>query len=300
MEKENQTEAGQQELESSILESVNGGKPETEVEEKKPEAKKTKEAESTEEESAEETTEESTEEDKSTEESTAEETEEASEEPDGKTKRIQELAAQKRRLEAELKKLQTQNTSTADPEMEKLEKMSTADLKALKREVQVAWKMEQDVEKSRKLLDLQDKIDSVVASAPARFNATQLSSFTNAVAVTQDEMGEEFTLEAQKAIYSRAKAVFDKYPSLQNSVDGQALAWEQAVDWYKESSKFNSTKAKASETNREMNKLKKKVSLDTATARGAQKETENSRLFKGAKAGDKKSAVDWVKNELNL
>lgn len=284
MEKETQTqEVDTQELEKEVLQDLDPN-PE------KKEAATEKEAE-TEKEPAEEP-------DGSEGSDSAEEEPQKDEEPDGKTKRINELTAQKRRLESEIKKLQS--VSAQDPEIEKLEKMSIQDLRALKRELQISWKNETDVEKSRKLLDLQDKIDSVVQSAPERFKNVQLRVFNEAVLATAEEMGEGFSERAQKAIYEKANAIFAKYPSLQSSPDGQAIAWAQAADWYKDSSKSVASKEKLDEVSRETVKLKKKISIDTATARGAQRDTDREKLFRQAKSGDKRAGLDWVKKELDL
>lgn len=228
--------------------------------------------------------------------------EESEDKEDKKTeaerKRIQELAAKNKRLEAEIKKLKT--TSAPDPEREKLESMTPEQLKNLKREVKFAWKNEADADKARQLSDLEEKIDDVIQSAPARFERSQLESFQAAVQETQSEMGEAFSENAQKTIFSKAKAIFQSYPTLQRSVDGQAIAWQQAVDWYNETSKFQKTKERSQEVERDMNKLKKKVSLDTAVSKGAQKGNESERLFQKARGGDKKAETDWIKKELGL
>lgn len=225
---------------------------------------------------------------------------EEEEKEDPKQARINELTAEKRRLEAQLKRLEASPKTSEDPERQRLEKMSIEELRTLKKEVRMAWKVETDETKSRKLMELEDKIDETVSQGPQRFERQQLAQYQIALQSTVDELGDRFTEDLQKKCYARAKAIYEKYPSLQRDIDGQAIAWQQAVDFYKDTSKMSVSKEKSLELERENNKLKKKVTLDTAVSKGAQKGNEEDRLFKAAKGGDKKSELEFFKKTLNL
>lgn len=300
--------ATQEELDKEFVKTLQGSettKKGTVVETEADDKEKTDETEEGSEENSEENAEEKTddaENGESTEETTTEEAEEKTEEDpklDGRQKRINELTAAKRRLESELAQLK-QDKPSDDPDRARLEKMSAEELRTLKKEVRLAWKKEADEGKSRKLMELEDKIDETIQSVPARFERQQLASYQQSVATTADELGANFTETAQTRIFNKAKAIFDKFPTLQKSVDGMAIAWTQAVDWYKDIAKLSNTKEKNQELQRENNGLKKKVTLDTAVAKGATKGNETERLFKRAKQGDRQSELDYFTKVLDL
>jgi len=246
--------------------------------------------------------EEQKEDDASTEAEQEEEAEEQ-EETDPKQARINELIAEKRQLEARLRKLESkaaEKTPAMDPDRERLERMSVEELRLLKKEARLAWKETDDMGRSRQLMELEDKIDTVIAEAPQRFKNQQLEHFYEAVNATKEEFGEKMDDGLTKKIFDRANAIYSKYNSLQRDVEGQAIAWQQAAEFYRETSKLSATKEKALQLERENNKLKKKVVLDTAISKGAQKGNEEERLFKRAKSGDKSSELEFFKKTLNL
>lgn len=261
------------------------------------EEKETEESEETEPKEGEEETKEGEE----TESEEEESEEEESKEPSPSQKRINELTREKKRLERELAAARGEKSdSPRDPDLVKLEKMSIEELRTLKNECKLSSRTEKDEAKVRRFIELEDKIDSVIQSAPQRFEASQLAQYRDAVAETQDEFGEKFTEGVQAKIFEKAKAIFGKSPSLQRAADGQAVSWQLAVDWYKDTSKLSLKADRSAELERDVNKLKKKVTLDTAVARGAAKETESARNFKRAKQGDKRAELEFFKHELGL
>ena len=232
--------------------------------------------------------------------------EEDAEESDPKTvssmqKRIDELTAEKRRLESENAKLKGTDKKSEEgdltPQQKKLSTMSVKELRELRDETLLAFKEEKDPREARKLLNLEHDINDAISSAPARFEQSQLASYHDAVRETSSEFGEKFTPEVQKEIFKRATNIFLKSSALQRSVDGQAIAWQQAVDTYKEVSKFSAGKSRTQELERENNKLKKKTALDVAVRKGNTKTSENERLFQRAKTGSPKDKLAFFKNE---
>jgi hypothetical protein len=285
----------QRELEDKFLKQITGKEDTEKKEEEKPSKEEEKE-ENEEPSEAEETKADETE----TEEEQETEAEEE-EKPDSAQRRINELTAEKRRLESEINKLKaTAPSGETDPDMARLSKMNQEQLKNLKREVMIAWKSEEDPGKSARLLELGEKVDEAIQTLPKRFYQSQLSNYLEAVKATSEEFGEKFTKDSQKKIFDKANIIFEKYPALQKSEDGQAIAWNQAVDWFKEVSSFGKTRVKSVELERENNKLKKKISIDSAVSKGAQKSSENERLFQKAKSGDKRAEIEFFKNELGL
>jgi DNA mismatch repair ATPase MutS len=124
------------------------------------------------------------------------------------------------------------------------------------------------------LFELEDKVNKTIEDAPRRFQATQLERFNEAVANTSDLSDKEL-----QVVFGHAKNIFQRTPSFQSSADGQAEAWQLAVEHYKEMNKLTVGKSKVNELERKVNDLKKKTSLDTAVQKGNSKQSDETRLF---------------------
>lgn len=270
--------------------------------EKTEDAEEAEEAETEEKESEE--TEESEGEEKEEEAEGEESQEESEEEPDSENsatqRRIDELTRKNKILERELAAARGEKAEAKDSDTEKLEKMSVDELKNLRRELRLNSRTEKDEAKVRRYIELEEKIDDVIQSAPQRFERNQLAQYQAAVRETSEELGKAFTQDIQTKIFSKAKAIFEKSPTLQRAVDGQATAWSLAVDWYNDTSKLSTKANRSAELERDVNKLKKKVTLDGALRAGANKENEQHRLYKKAKGGDKNAENKWIAKELGL
>lgn len=259
-----------------------------EAEEKTEEESPTKDAEEIKDEVSEEVSEESSEE-------TSEDDELDLKSKSKVQKRIDELNRQIKQRDAELNRLKskTETDSPSDPDMAKLEKMEESQLKDLKKKVALATRREQDDAKAAELFELEEKIDRAIANAPKRFQGQQTERFYDAVAAT------DLDASVKETIFQTAKNIFSKSQSMQKSINGQAEAWQLAVDHYKELSKLSAGKSKTEDLERKLNTLKKKTSLDTAVQKGNSKVSEEAKLYNKAKSGNDSDKVNFFKNKLN-
>lgn len=217
-------------------------------------------------------------------------------------KRVDELTREKRILEAKLAKQEREQEAkapTTDSEQAKLDAMTAEELKAVKRQVRLA-QIESSGDKARltELMELEDKIDASISSAPQRFQKTQVSKFYDAVEQTKAELGEQFE-KAGNDIFKYAKSIFDSAPELKSSATGQARAWDLAVDHYKALNKLSTGKSKVSELERQVNTLKKKVSLDTTSVKGNTKSNDDAKAFRAAKNGTLDQKAAFIKRTIN-
>jgi len=231
---------------------------------------------------------------------TTEEGEDSELEPKAKDsvqKRINELTREKKLLEQRLAKLesQSQSNSNTDPDLAKLEQMSESELKALKTKVALAIRRETDDTKAEQLLELEDKIKSVIETTPQRFQKQQVERFYEAVETTPDQLDDA----TKQTIFGYAKGIFERSASLQKSVNGQAEAWNLALEHYRELSKLSAGKSKAVELERKLNTVKKKISLDTAIQKGNSKVSDEAKLYKRAANGTFEDKADFIKKKMN-
>lgn len=215
---------------------------------------------------------------------------------DSVQKRIDELTREKKQLEARLKKLETQSTpsESKDPDLEKLEKMSVEELKETKKKVLRAQRTAADDATLDQLFELEEKITRTIEDAPKRFQSNQLERFNEAVASTTDLSEKEL-----EVVFGHAKNIFARTPSFQKSVDGQAEAWQLAVDHYREMNKLTVGKSKVNELERKVNDLKKKTSLDSAVQKGNAKVSEEAKLYNKARNGNTYDKEAYFKKRLN-
>lgn len=235
----------------------------------------------------------------------SEESEEVEEEADEELipkskmqKRLDEMTREKRLLEARLRKLEDASSSQQKPvddETSKLEKMSEQELAALKKQVRVSQiKSQNDDAMLGKLMELEDKIDGVMRTAPQRFAQAQISKFSEAVQMSAPEIdGFE---KVQKDIFGLAKRIYDTAPELHGNVNGQARAWNLAVEHFNLLRESNIGKTKINELNREKNSLKKKVSIGGVSKKASTEPDSTSKLFKKAKVGDARDKLDFIRN----
>lgn len=246
--------------------------------------------------------EESESEDKTKDEDTEDEEDEDDLVPKSKfQKRVDELTRQKKELERRLQRLEEsgEKAKTRDSETEKLEQMSDDELKTLKRQVRIAQvKNSSDESKLAELVDLEEKVDSALRNGPQRFQQTQLARFHDAVSETSSQF-ENFD-KVGKKIFESAKEIFDDSPELQRSPTGQARAWKMAVKEYSKMESLTAGKSKAEKLEREVNNLKKKVTMDSGSQKGKVEDNSLDKSFKKAKYGDHEDKVDFFKKRLNI
>lgn len=215
-------------------------------------------------------------------------------------KRLDEMTREKRVLEARLKRLEEtaqQAQPAKDEDLVKLEQMSEKELQDLKRQTRLAQiKNGNDDAMVSKLFELEDKIDSVMRTAPQRFAANQINKFNEAVQMSAAEIP-NFD-KAQKDIFQLAKRIYDAAPELQSQVSGQARAWNLAMEHYRIMQEANAGKTKAAELGRQVNTLKKKVSLDGVSRKASAEPDSDMKLFKVAKNGTAQDKLEFIRKRL--
>lgn len=215
-------------------------------------------------------------------------------------KRLDEMTREKRALELRLKRLeeqQTQRQPTKDEDIVKLEQMSESELVSLKKQTRIAQlKNASDDAMVTKLMELEDKIDSVRMTAPQRLAQNQVQKFNEAVAISAPEI-QNFD-KAQKDIFQLAKQIYDTTPELHTTVSGQASAWNLAVSHYKLMQEAHVGKTKVAELDRQVNTLKKKVSIDGVSKKAVDEPDSDAKLFKRAKNGEMKDKLEFFRKRL--
>lgn len=186
-----------------------------------------------------------------------------------------------------------------DQQLKQLESMSESDLRTLKRQVRVEQiKSSTDETKLSQLLDLEEKIDQTIRTSPIRFNSNQVSNFNKAV---EDSAGEIENFDTVKAeIFNHAKNIFTSSPELQNSVMGQARAWNFAIDHYKALNKISEGKSNDMELKRKMNTLKKKISIDSTSKKAVQAPDSQAKLFKKAVYGNEQDKKNFIRSKIDI
>lgn len=214
-------------------------------------------------------------------------------------KRFDELTAQLKRLQSELDKSRSEKPSAPkDSDEAQLEKMSEAELKTLKRQVRVEQiKNSSDESKVAQLMDLEEKIENTIRTAPERFQRSQVENFNIAVAETAESIPSFDKVKGE--IFKHAKAIYDSAPELHNSVRGQERAWRFAVDHYQALQKLSEGKSTKSELERQVNTLKKKISVDTSTKKGTQQQDSDASLKRKAIYGTDADKARFLKTRIN-
>lgn len=297
-------------LKESLLSSLDLPEDSPTEEESKP-VKLKKQSEEPIEEPEEEQTEntEESEEESQEEESEEEQAEESSEDEESvpKSKYEKALKEMQRRIDSLTAKVKTQESKTAeepkDSDIAKLEKMSDAELKDVWRKCRVAQAREQDDTKLAGLVELEEKISSVMKDSPQRFANKQIAHYSaKADEIMSDPeisaLDKDTLDKASKQILSTAKNIYSTYPELQKQERGQAIALQLAFEHYKEMSKLDIGKSKVSELKQKVNQFKRKTALDSSAVKNksasSQLETLRKKAFRGGDLNDK---LNLVKND---
>lgn len=215
-------------------------------------------------------------------------------------KRLDEMTREKRLLEMRLKALEERsvNTQPQDEDLTKLEKMGEKELTDLKKQVRVSLlKNASDDNMVNKLMDLEDKIEATIKTVPERFAKNQIQQFNEAVAMSSHEV-QNFD-KVQKDVFNLAKNIYDTAPELHSSVSGQARAWNLAVQHYKIMQEASVGKSKVAELDRQVNTLKKKVSVEGVSRKANQEPDSSKKLFNRAKNGEHRDKLEFFKKTLN-
>lgn len=264
--------------------------------------KSEEEQEESEQDEQEEGQEESSEEEPAEESTEQEESEEEDLIPKSKVqKRFDELTREKAELEARLRKLEDsvkQTTPPEDPEMKKLEAMDETSLRQLKRSVRLEQiKNSTNEQALSQYMDLEDKIDKALATAPARFQTNQNNKLVEAVNETRTSM-DGFEKVSQD-IFKYADSIYSRSPELMGSVTGKQRAWQLAVEHFSALKQVSEGKSKRVELERQVNTLKKKISVDTNSRKLTTTEDSEAKLFKRAKFGTNKDKEAFIRKRMN-
>lgn len=236
----------------------------------------------------EETTEETTED--------TEETEESEEEviPKSKVqKRFDELTSRLKAQEQELAELKASRAEPKDEVTKQLEEMTLEQLKSARLEVRRAQiKAQDDDTKINELLALEEKIDSAYQSYGQRFSTKQATVLNKAIIKSGVDEA------TYKKVFADAKNIYEKYPLFQKDINGQAHAWEMALEHYKIISSTVKTgdKTKETELKRQVNNLKKKTTLETKSTNGNLDKANMDKLRKNAINGTQEQKINLIKS----
>jgi len=218
-------------------------------------------------------------------------------------KRFSSLSARVKALEAENARLKSdadRKVEETDPDVKKLNAMPDKELRATRKAVAVAIAKatrDGDDDRVEKLIELQEKVDTAIQSAPQRFNDRQVAAY-NKVADQIAALGEvPMTSGSAKAIKDIAFEVYKANPELHSLEGGQALALKHAYEVYKARISKSAGGEKTKKLLRENNNLKRKTALDSSgLKRATSNEVKVSKLREKALHGSTRDKEAFVKN----
>lgn len=219
-------------------------------------------------------------------------------------KRIDELTREKARLESRLKRLEdsaNQPKQPVDSDTEAISKMSEPELVSLKRQIRMAQiESAGDKAKLSQLLDLEDKVESHIRTAPQRFQQSQVSNFQSSWGEISSVEGESFSKDFQAKLFQEANNIYARSNALKRDVNGQAEALWAAYDKLSAIRSLSDGKTKTNELERQVNTLKKKISVDSSSKKSASQDSDSmAKLFNKAKNGDTRSKAEFFRKRLN-
>lgn len=215
--------------------------------------------------------------------------------------RMDKLNSRIKALEAQNESLRINKASEEKPVDEttaKLQKMTIDELKTLRREVRAAQLSNPtDKIKLNEYLDLEDKIEDTIRTAPDRFVKAQVNAYNKMA----DKIAEGYTPKeietAAPKIIEIAKNIYSKYPKLQNDIEGQAIALEIAAERYKELSKYSIKASSVKNLKSQVNTLKRKTTLDNQSSKSTGDPSMVEQLRNQAMNGNRRSKEDFVKHD---
>lgn len=207
-------------------------------------------------------------------------------------KRIDELTAKNKHMEQKLRELEALKEEPKDDITKQLEAMSPLELKAAKMEVRKAQiRAQGDDAKLNELLELEDKIVSVMENAPKTFLNNQIDIGKKAYI----EVASQFEESQVKNILAAAKEIYDSEPLFQKDINGQAAAIKLAAKHFKAINSAPGDRTKESELKRQVNSLKRKTTLDTKTGQVNSDKVKLDAMRTKAIGGTYQNKVDLVR-----
>ncbi len=218
-------------------------------------------------------------------------------------KRLSSEKAKREIAEARLKEVESKPAQTGNKD--KLEAMSKSELKALKvnakSELRELIRSGEDVGREQQIDDLIDEINDVMNSSESTFAKKQVSSYDEAVKdvmASDDNEGIDFE-KSSKEIKDIAFDIYNRYPELQKMVSGQATALKMAVDHFREVSSKVKDKSKNIKQKQEINKLKRKTSVDSGSKTGISKADFSKRRKEARESGNTMTREAFVTDMLD-
>ena len=141
----------------------------------------------------------------------------------------------------------------------------------------------EDKTKLAELVKLERRIEKQIAVAPKKFAESQVSQANKVISRLSGEG--EITNDNYAKVLEVAKGIYERYPKMQKTVDGQAMAIELAVDHVKTLGKTTSTKSDNQNLKVQLNNLKKRTSLDTKNIKGGSDKVNLDKLRNTAMTG---------------
>lgn len=204
--------------------------------------------------------------------------------------RFKQLTSKIKDLELKLESKET--SSPKDSDYVKLENMSNTELKATKRSLKLQQAQEVDQGKLQDLIDLEMKVDDVLANAPTRFAKKQINLYDKAASeLSQDPQLAGLDKEGVTQIKAIAENIYASYPKLKTMEEGQAMALKFAAEHFKGISKVNAGKSKMKDLKKFTSKLKKKVTLDN-NGKVVNRGNKNLKILKANAHGSKSTSLD--------
>ena len=218
-------------------------------------------------------------------------------------KRIDDLTREKAILESRLRRLEEkaqERVTSKDPDEARLENMSETELSNLKKQIRIAQiKNGSDEAQLNQLLELEEKVDSALRTAPERKTNAQVQHFNNSWNELAGIEGENFTKDFQAKLFQEAGAIYARSNALKKDPQGQAEALWAAYDKLSAVRKFTEGKSKAGNLERQVNDLKKKISVDSSSKKSVGQETDSQqKLFHKAKFGDLQAKTEYFKKKV--
>lgn len=217
--------------------------------------------------------------------------------------RIDKLTSENKRLKAELEN-QKVNRATEEKSVDevtaKLQKMSNEELKTLRREVRASQLSNPTDKKAlNELLDLEDKIEDTIRTAPERFQKAQINAFNKKAdeLARNSDLTEKELEAAGPKIVEMARGIYQKYPKLQSDVEGQAIALEIAAERYQEMSKYSLKASSVKNLKSQVNTLKRKTSLDNGSSKMGVDTSMVDNLRKNAMSGNRRDKEALVRDD---
>lgn len=208
--------------------------------------------------------------------------------------RFDQMTARIKRLEQELEN--QKSAPPVDDIQRQLDAMDENTLEETLTQVRVAKEQARtDPAKLVDLVKLERRIEKTIAVAPQKFVQNQVAEANKTINRLASEG--EVTDANYPKVLEIAKSIYERYPKMQKAVDGQAMAFELAVEHYKALGKVTSVKADTQNLKGQINNLKKRTALDTKSVKGGGEKVNLDKLRSNAMNGSMKDKEKFAHND---